>query len=475
MEFGCTPWLSLDTLNFHKQSEAMAIRGCSAVLDRAVGVRAFCTIRGATGPIRYNPQAPGTAKPTLRESREDAGVPYSRPLQRWKRVSKTDEDCSLRKLQEQKKSFDRDKEVEAEAEDYQSFACAEIQRLKAEMQARDSSSQRSTQFSRMREKIPHVAEIEEDLSAKTSPRSNEYDEHNAFLSRSSRMLRNQKEAVSATADLDGISLVKKNQMFEKVPVYGNGRKFEAPDSELSKRSSVPLTPRKKKQLQGSGLFYGDGRKFEGLLSGANDLFDDSLNAADDNLFETPEIVVDKEIEKEKQSAKSYALRLLGIAPQTAQKLRQKLMGRNISPSVIESTIADLQRCGLQSDLEYAEAFARSRWRTSIWGPQRLKQELRQRGVSPEDIEAAIQMVFTTSDEFLNQDDDSEDNEGRWGMTKRTSDHLMEKARLQWGRGDSISPEARKRRMIGWLQRRGFNWSITTEVLKSLEALDKQNC
>lgn len=103
------------------------------------------------------------------------------------------------------------------------------------------------------------------------------------------------------------------------------------------------------------------------------------------------------------------------------------------------------------------------------------QELRQRGVSPEDIEAAIQMVFTTSDEFLNQDDDSEDNEGRWGMTKRTSDHLMEKARLQWGRGDSISPEARKRRMIGWLQRRGFNWSITTEVLKSLEALDKQNC
>jgi hypothetical protein len=29
--------------------------------------------------------------------------------------------------------------------------------------------------------------------------------------------------------------------------------------------------------------------------------------------------------------------------------------------------------GLQSDAEYAEAFARSRWRSAIWGPQRLKQ------------------------------------------------------------------------------------------------------
>ena len=29
--------------------------------------------------------------------------------------------------------------------------------------------------------------------------------------------------------------------------------------------------------------------------------------------------------------------------------------------------------GLQSDAEYAEAFARSRWRLAIWGPQRLKQ------------------------------------------------------------------------------------------------------
>jgi SOS response regulatory protein OraA/RecX len=94
------------------------------------------------------------------------------------------------------------------------------------------------------------------------------------------------------------------------------------------------------------------------------------------------------------------------------------------------------------------------------------QELRKRGVAQDDVEKALHKVFQ-SQEPGNREED-EDEEGRWGMTKDASEHLLLQARRQWGRGGNISNEARKRRMIGWLQRRGFSWSVVSEILKSLE-------
>ena len=108
--------------------------------------------------------------------------------------------------------------------------------------------------------------------------------------------------------------------------------------------------------------------------------------------------------------------------------------------------------------------------------QKTLQELRQKGVGGDDIDNALHKVFSTNDDYvpLAQDmgDNEEEVEGRWGLTKEASDHLLDKARQQWGRGGNISDVARKRRMIGWLQRRGFNWSITSDILKVLEAKGK---
>lgn len=105
------------------------------------------------------------------------------------------------------------------------------------------------------------------------------------------------------------------------------------------------------------------------------------------------------------------------------------------------------------------------------------QELRQRGVSPEDIATALESVFTsTEDASQNEADDDDDESEAFlfpGMPREARDHLLEKARAQWARGGAtVSAEARKRRMVGWLQRRGFNWSVTSQVLKVLEAEEK---
>ncbi len=55
------------------------------------------------------------------------------------------------------------------------------------------------------------------------------------------------------------------------------------------------------------------------------------------------------------------------------------------------TAANLQ--GLQSDREFAETFARSRWRQYRWAASRIRIELMKKGVSKEDAEHALNEIF----------------------------------------------------------------------------------
>ena len=49
----------------------------------------------------------------------------------------------------------------------------------------------------------------------------------------------------------------------------------------------------------------------------------------------------------------------------------------------------VQEVGLQSDERYARDFVAAKWREARWAPFRLKAELRRRGASGHDAEAAI--------------------------------------------------------------------------------------
>jgi SOS response regulatory protein OraA/RecX len=164
------------------------------------------------------------------------------------------------------------------------------------------------------------------------------------------------------------------------------------------------------------------------------------------------------------TAKNYVISLLARGPQTEFNLRTKLTGKNVTQEIIDEIIEDLQRCGLQSDAEYAEIFARSRWTDNTWGPKRIKLELLRRGISQETVEAALVKLFKTNDDAEDQEDDL----GTWGMTKKASEHLIAQARRRWQQGDA-KIEVKRRRMVGWLQRRGFPWSIIPDVLRIIES------
>lgn len=49
--------------------------------------------------------------------------------------------------------------------------------------------------------------------------------------------------------------------------------------------------------------------------------------------------------------------------------------------------------GLQSDREFAETFARSRWRQYRWAASRIRIELMKKGVSKEDLDHALHELF----------------------------------------------------------------------------------
>ncbi|XP_057726638.1 uncharacterized protein LOC130941993 [Arachis stenosperma] len=168
-----------------------------------------------------------------------------------------------------------------------------------------------------------------------------------------------------------------------------------------------------------------------------------------------------QIDKFTNDAEESAIKFLASRALTAVELRKKLLGKRFSPNVVEEVINKFQRRGLINDRLYAESLAQSRWSSSTWGPRRIKQVLFKKGVSQADAENAVEVVFKGNDY-------EEDQKPIIGLSKQSMDHLYAQASKQWSRGQNISIETRKSRIIRWLQYRGFGWNVINFILKKLE-------
>ncbi|KAL4280339.1 hypothetical protein GQ457_03G022710 [Hibiscus cannabinus] len=163
-------------------------------------------------------------------------------------------------------------------------------------------------------------------------------------------------------------------------------------------------------------------------------------------------------------AEKSAIELLAARAYTAVELRKKLLGKRFLPDIVETVISDFKNRGLINDSLYAEAFSRSRWSSSTWGPRRIKQALFKKGISEADAETALKLVFEGQ-----VDDANDDQESRLGLSKLSMDHLLVQASKQWLRGRDVPKETRKSRIVRWLQYRGFNWGVIGCIVKKLES------
>lgn len=89
-----------------------------------------------------------------------------------------------------------------------------------------------------------------------------------------------------------------------------------------------------------------------------------------------------------RDARLAAMRLLTRREHSCQELQQKLKNKGFDESLVEQTTDDLKQQGLLSDERFAESYLRFR-RNKGHGPIRIKQELKQRGVSDDIVAATV--------------------------------------------------------------------------------------
>jgi SOS response regulatory protein OraA/RecX len=168
-------------------------------------------------------------------------------------------------------------------------------------------------------------------------------------------------------------------------------------------------------------------------------------------------------EKRLSRAKGSALGYIGRRSHSRKELEKKMKDRGHEDDVIQESLDRMQELGLQDDAEYALIFARSKWRQSKWSPRKIQTELRRKGVEEDMVDRALESVFGF-DKGIHIDETDEDN------NKEEAIELVAAAKRQYQSYGSahISKEAKKRRLIGWLQRRGFTWDIIRSIVQSIE-------
>lgn len=143
-------------------------------------------------------------------------------------------------------------------------------------------------------------------------------------------------------------------------------------------------------------------------------------------------------------AREAALRLLAVRPRSAAELARRLRMKGYEPEVGEEVIARLRDLGMIDDAAFAGTLVRDRVRLKPQGARRLANELRARGVDHETAREAIRETMEGE-----QTDERE---------------LARRAAEKWRPRAGEEPARARRRLHGYLARRGFDSDVIREVL-----------
>lgn len=152
----------------------------------------------------------------------------------------------------------------------------------------------------------------------------------------------------------------------------------------------------------------------------------------------------------KQSARSYALWLLGRQAYTSSRLSQRLLKRGYSHEEMTDAVSYLQEIGYLDDKAYAARFVANRARAGN-GPRKLRWQLLARGVDTDIIDENIARVDTET----------------W---QEQAMALGEK----WLRGRSLQDGKVRSGLGRYLMQRGYDFQLIEEVMQKLSAsLDRE--
>ena len=142
-------------------------------------------------------------------------------------------------------------------------------------------------------------------------------------------------------------------------------------------------------------------------------------------------------------ARDICLRLLTGTAKTRKQLADALRKREIPDDVAEQVLSRLEEVGLIDDAAFADAWVESRHAGRGLARRALAQELRTRGVAGELVEQAVAQ--------LGADEESE------------SARALVERKLRATRG--LEHQARMRRLVGMLARRGYSEGLAYRVVR----------
>jgi len=152
-------------------------------------------------------------------------------------------------------------------------------------------------------------------------------------------------------------------------------------------------------------------------------------------------------EKALTKARNAAYRLLTYRPRSRAEIEAKLVDKGFNDEIIGAVVADLERFGYVNDLQFAHDWTRSRIRLRGFGRRRIGLELKNKGIGQEMIREVFAEVF------------SEETESE------TAKLVVEK-RLNTMK--ALDRETRRRRLAGFLERKGFSFDIIRNVLRDTD-------
>lgn len=142
-----------------------------------------------------------------------------------------------------------------------------------------------------------------------------------------------------------------------------------------------------------------------------------------------------------------AVGMLARGRRTKRELEIRLRKRDGDPALIAIALERLERQGLIADQDVARAEASARLRRGE-APARVRMTLRTKGIGGRDAEQAVQQAMH-DDEF----------------DERTACRSLAAKKLRTM--SSLDPGVARRRLIGFLQRRGFGGGVVREVLDEM--------
>jgi regulatory protein len=136
-------------------------------------------------------------------------------------------------------------------------------------------------------------------------------------------------------------------------------------------------------------------------------------------------------------ARAYALRLLAQRSYPVMGLRRKLIAKEFSPEDADAVIDRLKASGLLNDEQFAAAYARAKLTSSSASPRRVQQHLARKGISASIAAAAVESVIREEEIDV--------------------EAVLEKvARKKAASFGDLDAHVKKRRLLGFLARRGYD-------------------